>query len=148
MAYKGIYVARHDATSVSGAITLVQINAPATAAIEVLRAWCTFASTTSTAIGVRLARRSTAGTGSSFTAIVLNGAAAFSGTCTYNHTAEGTLGDSIIREQVNYLNGFLYLPVPEERIIVPPSGRISLGFPSAPGAAVTVTAGIVFGTIG
>jgi hypothetical protein len=141
----GVYVARMDNISISAARTLVQVNAPATSSLEILRAWVSFNSVTSTAIEVRLKRVTTAGTGTSFTAIQLSGQAdAFDGTCTNNHTAEGTLGDELIREFINYLNGFIYLPIPEERIVVPPSARIALDLPTAPGAAVNISAGIVF----
>lgn len=141
----GVYVARFDNTAISTARTLVQVNAPSSAAIEILRAWISFNSVISTALEARLKRVTTAGTGTSFTAIQLSAQTdAFDGTCSNNHTAEGTLGDELIREFVNYLNGFLYLPVPEERIVVKPSDRIALDFPTAPGASVNVSAGIVF----
>jgi len=143
--YTGIYLAQLAATSVSIAKTLVQINAPADAPIELLRAWVSFNSVTSTAIEIGIKRVSTAGTGTSFTALLLRqGNAAFGGTTTTDHTAEGTIGDVLMRSFVNYLNGFLYLPIPEERIIIQPSGRLSLYLPTAPGAAVTISAGVIF----
>lgn len=148
MNYTGIYVARHDDASVSTAITLVQVNAPSDESIDVLRAWVSFDTTTSTAQEVGFKRVTTAGTGSSFTAILLRpNDAAFGGSCTYAHSAEGTLGDIIVREHCNMLNGWLYLPTPEERIRIAGGGRLSLYFPAAP-SAVNVSAGIVFGTLG
>lgn len=145
----GIYVARLDATVVSTARTLVQVNAPATAVLEILKAWVTQTlSEVSTQEEIRLKRVTTAGTGSAFTPILLRpGDAAAGATATNNHTAEGTIGDVIIREGFNILNGWIYLPVPEERIIVAPSGRIALEFPVAP-ASATWTAGIIWREIG
>jgi hypothetical protein len=144
-----MYVARLDATAVSTARTLVQLNAPSSATLEIIRAWVQFASTTSTVIDVRAKRVSTAGTGTSFTPVQLNGRTLAAGaTATVNHTAEGTIGDVLWRETVNYLSGWLYLPVPEERWTVPPSGRLAIDLPSAPGASVTITAGIVWHSIG
>lgn len=139
-----VYIARLDATSVSTARTLVQVNAPATAAVEIIRMYVSFSTNTSTAIDIRVKRVTTAGTGTAFTPIQLNGRTLASGTtATNNHTAEGTIGDVLWRDTVNMLNGWLYLPVPEERFFVPPSGRLAIDFPTAP-SAVTVNAGIVF----
>lgn len=145
----GIYVARLDAVSVAAARTLVQLNAPATRVLEVIRAWVQFDTTTSGSQDIRLKRVTTAGTGTAFAPILLRPAdAAAATTVTTNHTAEGTLGAELWREEVNVLNGFLWLPVPEERIIVGPSGRLALDLPVAPAAAVVVTAGIVWAEIG
>lgn len=47
-------------------------------------------------------------------------------------SAEGTDGDILWREGFNVLNGFKYLPVPEERIVVPGGGIIGLKFFTAP----------------
>lgn len=147
MAYSGIYVARFEATSISTARTMVQVNAAATRALEIIRVWVSFSTTTSTATEVRLKQTTTAGTGSAFTVIRIAGESTATASATTNHTAEGSLGDVYIREYVNQLNGYLYLPVPEERIIVSPSGRFAVEFPSAP-SAVTVSAGIIWGELG
>lgn len=146
---RGIYVARLDATVVSTARTLIQINAPATAVLEILRMWVTQTlSETSTQEEIQILRTSTAGTGTSFTPILVStGTSAAGATATNNHTAEGTAGDSIIREGFNIINGWYYLPIPEERIFVAPSARIALKFPVAP-ASATFTAGIVWSEIG
>ena len=147
--YSGIYVARMDAVSVTIAKTLVGINAPAGKICEIIRAWVDFSSTTSTVIDVRLKRHTAAGTSTAFTPLLLHpGDIAAGATAGINYTAEGTLGDILLRNTVNYLNGFLYLPVPEERLIVGPSGRFGIELPTAPGAAVTITAGIIWGEIG
>lgn len=147
MAYSGIYVARFDATAISTARTMVQVNAAATRALEIIRVWVSFSTTTSTATEIRLKQITTAGTGTTFTPIRLAGESTATAGATNNHTAEGTLGDVYIREYVNQLNGYLYLPVPEERVIVAPSGRFAVEFPTAP-ASVTVSAGIVWGELG
>ena len=146
---RGIYVARLDATVVSTAITLIQVNAPATAVLEILKAWVSQTlSEVSTQEEIQILRTTTAGTGTSFTPILLSPAtAAAAATATTNHTAEGTAGDSLIREGFNVLGGWVYLPVPEERIFVAPSGRIALKFPVAP-ASATFTAGIIWREIG
>jgi len=54
-----VYTARLDATSVSSAATLVQLNAPSNAALKILRAWASVCTVTSCALQVRLTRRTT-----------------------------------------------------------------------------------------
>jgi len=104
-----VYTARLDATSVSSAATLVQLNAPSNAALKILRAWASVCTVTSCALQVRL-----------------------------------TAGDVIIRDTFNVLNGYLYLPVPEERIVVPPGCALSLDLPVAPFNASSLNAGITW----
>ena len=146
--YVGVYTALQPNIAITGAVSLVQVNAPSDASVDIIRAWATFNSVTSTAIEVALKTVSTAGTGTSVTPGIHFGAA-FGGTATRTHTAEGTLvDDDYPREFVNYLNGFLWLPTPAERMRLAPSGRISIYLPTAPGASVNITAGIVFGEIG
>lgn len=146
MNYRGVYVARMDAVSVAHARALVQIDGAATHSFEVIRAWVTFNSITSTVLDVAMSLRTTAGTKTSFTPIRLNGhptALAGAGT---NASVDSTAGDVLWREYNNYLAGWQYLPLPEERIIVPPSGRLAIYLATAP-SAVTITAGIVWGEI-
>lgn len=147
--YSGIYIMRLDNTSINHARALVQLNAPSTKTLEIIRAWCSFSATTSVATEVGLKRITTAGTpGATPTPILLRpGDVAAGATCGTNYSADGTLGDILPREFVNQQGNWLYLPVPEERIIVAPSGRIALYLPTAP-TAVTLTCGIVWGEIG
>ncbi|MGH2625671.1 MAG: hypothetical protein ACRDHY_03345, partial [Anaerolineales bacterium] len=66
-----------------------------------------------------------------------------------NLSAEPVLtGDPLIDEGFNWLNGWLWVPAPEERIWVPPSGRIVLKLPVAPSPAVTTSAGLILGEVG
>ena len=140
-----VYVAHLDNTAVTGAITLIQINAPATASLEILEAWVDFNSVTSAAIRVQLLRVTTAGTGTSFTPIQLVGRTLAAGaTATNNHTVEASVGDILRMRVVNYLSGLHYLPTPQSAIIVPPSGRLALRLPTAPAASVNITAGIIW----
>lgn len=147
---RGIYIARMDNVSISAARTLVQYNGAATIIAVPLQFGLTFNSVASTAIRVRVAKRTTAGTGSAFTLVRLSGAPTPAGSATNNHTAEGTLGDTLFDDFVNYLEPgkpFL-LPIPEGRIVLAPSERISIDLPSAPGAAVNISAHIVVAEVG
>lgn len=148
MAYSGVYLAALRQTSISVAKSLVQVDAPSTKSIEIIRVEVSFSSVTSTSLEVRLKKVTTAGTKTSFTPIRLSGAASAAATAGNNNTAEGTLGDVFLQDYINYLSGLVYLPVPEERIQLAPSERFAVDFPSAPGAAVTVDAFIVWGELG
>jgi hypothetical protein len=61
---------------------------------------------------------------------------------------EGTYTDILYRDNFSVLNGWLWVPTPEERIIVGPSGILGLKFPIAPGASMTVSAGFLVGEEG
>lgn len=146
--YVGVYTALQPDIAITGAVTLVQVNAPSDASVDIIRAWATFDSVTSTAIEVALKTVSTAGTATAVTAGIHFGTA-FGGTASRTSTAEGTLvDDDYPREFVNYLNGFLWLPTPAEIIRLAPSGRFAIYLPTAPGASVNISAGVVFGEIG
>ena len=47
-------------------------------------------------------------------------------------TSEGTDGNVLVDEGFNVLNGWLYVPVVEDRIVVRPGESIGLKFPAAP----------------
>jgi len=153
MEFSGIYKISRNVTT-STAITIIQIKAGASRPLKILRAWVTQSdSTTSTQTGIQLLRKTAAATVTSYTPLLMrpndpvaNAAGSTSGTG-ITATAEGTDGDILIEEGFNILNGWLYLPIPEERIIVPVNGIIGLKFPVAPGSAL-YKAGIIFGEIG
>lgn len=147
---RGIYIARLDNTAISAARTLVQYNGASTIVATMLQAGLTFNSVTSTAIRVRLAKHTTAGTGTSFTLVRLSGAPSPAGSATNNHTVEGTLGDVIFDDFINYLGpGIPYiLPIPEGRIVLAPSERLAIDLPSAPGASVNISSHLLMAEVG
>lgn len=146
----GVYTAILTPTAVTTNKTLVQVNAAATVALEILRCWITNTeSEVSTAEEAEIIRRTTAGTSTAYTPLPLQGSGACASTAGVNHTVEGTAGDSLWREGFNILDGWMWAPLAaEERIVVPPSGRISIRFAANPEASTTVTAGIEFREIG
>lgn len=155
MEYTGVYIAYMNAVSVSGAITLVQVKAGTSRAVELLRVSVSQSgSTSSTMQRIQINRKSAAATVTSFTSLAMrNGdsaADAVGGTSATgtNATVEGTDTNILIVDTFNILNGWLWVPVPEERITLPAGGIIGVKFPAAPGAALTVTASIVFAEIG
>ena len=156
MEFSGIYKVSRSA-SISTAINIIQIKA-GTKPFKVLRAWVTQSDQTGSAqTAIQLLRKSTSAT---VTAAVIadviqirpsdtaSTVVVSSTTGTgFISTVNGTDGDVIIEEGFNILNGWLYLPIPEERIIVPANGTIALKFPVAPSSA-TYRAGIIFGELG
>jgi len=145
-----VYVARMDAISVAAAKTLIDLTAPSTAVLEILRAWISQdTSETSTQEVAEIGRKTAAGAGgAAFTPVKFAVGDSASGvTASIGPTGEGSGYSVLIREGFNLVNGWLYLPVPEERIQVPPSGIISLKLAQVT-ATITVSAGIVWKEVG
>lgn len=148
--YSGIYSVNANLTSWTGAKTLVQIKA-ATKQLEIIRVEVTqTSSTTSAQTQVQLLRLSSTCTVTSFTPLLMDpafaAATAVGGTSAtgVNATAEGTAGDVLFRSGFNILNGFLWLPVPEERIKVPVGGFFGVKMPDAVTSG-TYNVNVIFG---
>ena len=150
-----VYKVALENVSVSSAITLVQVKAGSGTSLVLLRAWCKQLNQTTSAMQeVEVVRKTAAATVTSATpekfdpdGAVAQAAGGTSATGT-NASAEGTDGGILRRDSFNVLNGWEWIPVPEERPEVGGGGMIALKFPSAPGSAMTVDAGIIFGEIG
>lgn len=149
-----VYVVEMQAVSVSAAITLIQIKAGA-APVKLLRAWISQSNQTSSAMQrAQILRKTAAATVTSFTpkrydpgdavSLAVGGTSATG----YNASGEGTDGEVLYEQSFNVLNGLLWIPTPEERIVVPGAGFVALKFIDAPGSAMTVSAGAVFGEEG
>lgn len=155
MTYTGVYSVYMNAVSVSGAITLVQIKAGTSRAVEIMRATVAQSASSASAMQrIQINRKSAAATVTSFTALAArmgdSAADAVGGTSATgtNASAEGTDTNILIVDVFNVLNGWLWIPTPEERITVPAGGIIGLKFPAAPGSALTITASMTFAEIG
>jgi hypothetical protein len=149
--YQGCtYIVNLDATVISTARTWLEVTAHAARILVLVEAWLTQEiSETSQQEAVQIVRKSAAGTGTAFTPLRAEpgvGAAGFA--ARVNCTAEGTLSDLVgARQGFNALAGWFHAPLPESRIIVPPSGILGIRFPVAP-AAATWSGGAVFREIG
>lgn len=135
----GIYVVENGGVAISTAITIIQLKAGASRGLELLRAKISQAvSETSTQEHIQILRKSAAATVTSRTPLKLNpddGAAdAVGGTAAtgITATAEGTDGDVLIEEGFNILNGWEWLPTPEERIVAHAGDFLALKFGTAP----------------
>lgn len=110
-----------------------EITAPSDAAVEIVHFELYSAVTTDERVRLRLVRRSTAGSGGAgATEVPVKGTLAAVGTAvTQLNTTPGTLGDVLHAWYWSQLAPLVYLPVPEERIILPPSGRVGLNLLTA-----------------
>jgi hypothetical protein len=137
--------------AVTSAITLVQIAAGSSAGLQILEVrLAQSSSTTSTMLPIQINRKSAAATVTSFTPLLTNpndaAAKAVGGSTAtgVNASGEGTDGDILVQDVWNYLSGWLYQPIPEQRVQVAPSGIIALKLPVAPTASITLTATVTF----
>jgi hypothetical protein len=146
-----VYTTTMNAVSVSTGKTLIRITTPATMVACLLRAWISQnASATSQQARATIHRVTTDGTGTTDTPEKsMPGDPAATVTAAVDFTAEPTTsGDPVIDEGFNVLNGWLWVPAPEDRLWVPPSARIALRLPNSPSPAITISAGLVFGEVG
>ena len=146
--------------TIAGASTLVFIRAAATAStrasyLRILRAWVSQEETeTSQQLGIALGQKVTAfGTYTSTTptnhaigsaaAGVVGGTAGAAATSGTDASAEGAGAFTpIIEDGFNNLNGWLWVPTPEERILLTPDSAIALKLISAPTTLTGWTAGV------
>ena len=100
---------------------------------------------------VALYTATAAGTGgSAITEQVLNGEGTVVGVALRNLTAPGAGLQEVYFTGFHWQNGWLYLPVPEERIAVKAGAQDNFGFyfPTAPQVATTFSATLVWGEVG
>ena len=151
-AVSGLYNLIRSSVTTSTAITVNQVLVPAQTAAEVSRAWCNQDSVTTTnQTRIALNRCATVGTVTSQTALpAQNGMQAskcVGGTAATGITATGEPGTASTwwQEGFNIVNGILFLPVPEARMLIvgAASGTgtpvIALKFPGAPASAAYTT---------
>jgi hypothetical protein len=134
-----------DGQSLTAAITtLIEMTAAAAKSYILTRAWISQRSnTTSQQQSVQILRRTTVSTN---VATPLSnpydaGDSAFAGTVRGLATVLGGAGAVLYSDSFNWQNGWLWLPVPEERIFLPGAGILALHLPVAP-PALTVSCGI------
>lgn len=141
-AMSGAYNLVRSSVTTSTAITIEQVTVVAGTMAEYTRAWCNQSTITATAATrIQLLRKSAVATVTSQTPVALGngmqaskcvGGATATG---ITATGEGTDGVVYIEEGFNIVgNGWLYLPVPEERIYQITTS-IGLKFPTAPTSA-------------
>lgn len=137
----GVYNLVRAAVATSTAITIQQVTAPAGTMAEFTRAWCEQSTiTTSAQTRIQLLRKSTAATVTSQTPGLLGVSMQASkcvggtGATGISASVEGTDSTVFVEEGWNVVNGWLYLPVPEERVYII-NTTVGLKFPTAPTSA-------------
>jgi hypothetical protein len=61
-----------------------------------------------------------------------------------NASVEGTDGDVLYGDVFNLQSGWLWVPTPDERIVLKPSEIIGIKLPAAPGVSTAFTGGVIF----
>lgn len=147
MAARVYAVVAKNITIANQAVTLAFINPGVTASLEILRVSVSQSgTTTSQQLEVQLNTQVTAfPTLATFTPVqfstsdpvskIIGGTAGAAGTCGINASVEGAGAKTVLYpDAFNNLNGWLWVPVPEERIILPASSTSGFGvhLPTAP----------------
>lgn len=150
MAYGRIYTALMQGATISTAKDLMRLSASSGHILLIHQVDVTQAvSELDEQLEFVLQRSSTDGTGTTTTIVPhQEGDPTFGGTCVHNLTADTTAGAVLHREGANIKAGFFWLPPPELRVVVPPSGRFVVRLPTAPSISLTVNARVVFEVIG
>lgn len=151
---RGVYTIEGRFTGASGAKTLLYLESPATAVVEVLSANLTnMDNDTSEQLEAGLFRVTNKGSvaGSGINPYKHeSGDAASSCIGLVNCTVEPTTYNSgaLDRQGFNNLAGYRYDPIPEERPTIPPTGAIGLRLINNATTTFTATVQIVFREIG
>ena len=107
-------------------------------------------SETSDAIAVSIQRATTSGSGG--TVVTPNphnvGDPAFGGVCERNNTTQATTLVLLPADGFNVLSGWQYRPIPDERIVISPSGILVFRFEDAPASSTNFEFSITFVEIG
>lgn len=149
-----MYTAVFEQVAVSAAQDLFELNAPADAVVKLRSCIITQSSDAGDSeaemLPILIHRGSTSGSGGSIPTArpVEAGDAAFGGTVEANNTTQSTEGDQLHAESFNVQVGFHYIPMPEDRIVISPSGRVIVELQTAPADALTMDGTITFEEIG
>lgn len=152
-----VYSAQFNGVAVTVQQDFFELNAPSTGSLIVHR--CTITQTSdygdaqAEGLSVLIKRgASTSGSGGSTpTAADISGAGAtFAGTVEANNTTKAVSGTIVTlhTDSMNVQAGWDYLPTPECRLIVPPSGRMTFELGTTPADSLTCNGVLYFETIG
>lgn len=127
-------------------VTLIEIETPATSLCEILRVYIeNESSETSEQWAASFVRKSVDGTNVTTPTVGQHdqNSPAHGLTLRGMCTSVGTISETTKRRGFNVLNGFEWVPTPEERIWILPSGVFGLHLPVAPPSSITISAGVV-----
>lgn len=149
-----MYSATFELVAATAAQDLFELNAPADAVVIVHGVWVSQSSDAGDAaseqLNILIHRGSTSGSGgSTVTAAPLAvGDPAFGGTVEANNTSQSTEGTILFSDCFNVMAGWQWLPTPEMRPVLSPSGRLIVELQSTPADSLTMSGVIVFEEIG
>ena len=131
---------------------IFEIIAPADAVVKIHRIVLNSATTTDERVRLRLVRRSTTGSGGTgVTEVAADGVSEASGggvAVSTLVTTPGTIGDILQAWYWSQLSPFDELPVPEDRVVIPPSGRLALNLETAVASSRNWSGFVVYEVIG
>lgn len=151
-----MYVASFQGVSVSAVQDLFEITAPADAVVVIHRCEITDEDSETSEQNVIVMNRGSSATtsgsgGAAVTPAPLDQGYAAAGSSVERNNTTPMSGGTITQRGswgFNWLNGFLFVPTPEERPVVSPSERHTFKLLSAPGSARNVSGVLVFEEIG
>ena len=153
--YGRMYTASVGAVAVSAVQDLIEVNAPADSVVIIHAIYLGQTSDVGDAaeeiLQVQITRSTgSAGSGGSTpTARPMQvGDAAFGGSVEMNNTTQAGTTTVVHEDTFNVRVGWQYLPPPEQRIIISPSGTLVLELPVQPADAITMDISVVFEEIG
>lgn len=147
-----MYSASFSAVAVSAAQDLFEILAPSTGIVRIHEVRISqITKTTSEMLRLTIQRNSGSGSGGSTpTKYPLEvGMAAAEATIEANNTSRAAGATILVNMMWNVVNGeYVYLPIPEDRITISPSGYATVGLETAPAASMTMSGTIIWEEIG
>ena len=146
-----MYSATFEEIAVSAVQDLFEVVAPSDAAVVIHGFEISQSSDTDSEMLNLLVHRGTASGsgGASVTASPLAvGDAAFGGTVERNNTTQSVEGTILHSAAFNVLNGYVWIPTPECRPVISPSGLFIVELQTAPADALTMSGVVYFEEIG
>jgi hypothetical protein len=156
MRYNGIFVATESEQTVTTADVLIELGVPANTMIEIIRMWCSpamnDAGPTDDMQEINIYSNDALATGGAgLTETELQGTGDVSLVTALGGPTQGSTPTVLYPDGFHLQNGWLYLPVPEERIRVVGAAAAAVGFKlsQAPESASEILSyGIIWGEIG
>lgn len=157
MRYNGIFAAVESSQPYTTAAVLIALQVPADTQIEIIRAWCSAASNdppldemqeielyvndANSTGGAALTEFDVQGSDDVPSVTALGGSTAIT---------QGATPDVIYPDIFHLQNGWLYLPVPEERIrrVGATASEVGLKLAQAPNTSSTISYGMIWGEVG
>ena len=155
MQYTGVYAATSDSDAFTTAASVIELQVPAATVIEVLRMWVGANEGTDPLAEVQeisiYVNDAAATGGTALTEQEIRGAGdAASAVASLAAPTIGATPVDVYFDAFHVQNGWLYLPVPEERILIiggTTNDNVGLRLPVAPDVSTTFSYGVVWGEL-